>query len=593
MAPSEPDLQIDVATGPSSSFAGLRRVIRALTDSGATFEDLQRRYPGEWEFLGDRRQGGDPPSLLANIAISASERRLHRESEHTFRVLCVGAAALCRGSEQVQQRLVLRGVGRTDLSTLRGLIRAREYQRATGVGSICVPVRDAVRIARPGTDAGDFQDDRLRCLRLIGLPVGPGDLAPVAAPDHAVPEAGNREDELFLVASDPRQPPADRLRAVVEYGHVALGTSNWEGVALLAAGCIPLVSKLTRSDVAVLAGSIVPEKLQSFEVEPEMLRHPADIRAHLLKLLGIQATFRGLQDEAVGFFRAMRDTQEPLSPELRAQSHLFAALTLTKRKQMITAAVAEIDGGFAAVAERAGECASVRRERGWMHNLLALTLVMRRDPVSALRQEKAAWACLEGLVDPSSVHLRVNLISNISVLQERTGRLGPALRTWERFADSGFGADDNFVKHYQYRAGGLSFAVERASDGEAMLQRSLDCCRALTDDFHEFEIAAELGTCALGQRRADAAETFFHQASTAANRLGDPFRMAQAQVGAQLAAGRRPDPAIGELALRSATNAGRAEALAKSLSQGGTADDPTVLPAVRTKLNRPFDLVNF
>jgi hypothetical protein len=587
-APPHSALDIDMAAGPSAGFTGLRRVVGALTAAGATFGDLPQRYPGEWEHLAP---GGAVSGKLEAIAIPASERRLHRESEYVFRVLSVAAAAICQGTQALGRIVLVSGAGRTDLPSLRGLFRTAEYQRASGIGLIRIRPEDALRTGPLRTGPADFRAERARCLRLLGLPVTSGDLRATAADDGGS-LAPNAEGRLFGQALDPQGAAGDRIRAALEYGQAAFASGNWEGAAIVAAANLPVASQLSARDAAAVRDWVTADDNQSFELEPAILRSAADVRGQLLKVLGIQATFRELHDEAVGFFRAMRETDGPLAPELRAQSHLYAALTLTKRKHSIGSAVAELEAGFAALAG-AADTPSVRRERGWLHNLRGLTHVREHDLAAAMREEKAALDCLSGLTDPSSVHLKVNLVSNVSVLQERRGRPEQALRTWERFTGSGLDADHKFVKHHQYRAGGLNVAIGNGDVGEGRLMRSLGACHALADEFHGYEISAELGTGLLRQRRSKRAAEHFQVAADAADRLGDPFRMAQARAGLALAAGCLPDDATAMLALRSLANPARAAALADAMRRGSADDVLAALPALRTKLNRPFDLVNF
>jgi len=584
----EPVIEIDISAGPSAGFSGLRRALSTLADAGATFGDLPERYPGEWEVIGP---GPALPTKLDAIAIPASERRLHRESEYVFRVAVVGAKALSQGSGSLGRPVLVSGAGQTDLPSLRGLFRAAEYQRATGAGTLIVPPEDAVRIAPFAAGPADFREERARCLRLLGIPVTSGDLVTVAVAGAGVAPR-NLEGALFGMALDPGAAPRDRIRAALEHGQAAFATGNWEAAAIVASRNLAAASRIGPRDVTAIADTLTSDKVQSFELEPAIFGSAADIRAQLLKVLGIQATFRELHDEAVGFFRAMRDTDDRLAPELRAQSHLYSALTLTKRKGSIGEAVAELDAGFAALAG-VTDTPSVRRERGWLHNLRGLTHVTGRDLAAAMEEEKAALRCLDGLADPSSVHLKVNLISNVSVLQEKARKFDQALRTWERFLGTAPSPDHRFAKHHRYRAGGLCLTTGNSDAGQARLASSLSSCRALADDFHEYEISAELGSLTLELRRPAQAAEHFQAASDAAGRLGDPFRMAQARAGLALATGSRPDQATGTLALRSATNAVRAATLADAVRRGSADDIRKALPAVRTKLNRPFDLVNF
>jgi tetratricopeptide (TPR) repeat protein len=593
----------------------MRRLVRALAGAGADFGGLPARYPVEWGTLTEPGPGN--ASALADLALSASERRLLRESEQTHRVLSVAASAVCRGAESLDMPVLLRGLGQTDLPSLRGLVRVAEYGSATGLGRLCVAPSDARQVAEPGDPAADTRAERARCLTAMGVEVVAGDLQPVRAGsaagsvDGSVDGAADElagESTLFVRALDDDTAPAERMAAALAYSRASFYASNWEGMALVAATCLPVAAVLTSHDVDRLAQSCVggglprlgadPGELpgpgdQAIEFEPALLRHPGDLTAYLLKVLGVQASFRGFHEQALRFFRAMRDAPGPLAAETVAQSHLYAALTLAKRQHRLPEAVVEVDAGLEAVAERSGEPASVRRERGWLHNLRGLTLFREGRYLAAMEQARTALACVEGDLDAGADQLRVNLVSNISVLQETAGSFDQALQTWHRFRVVGaVGADEDakFVKHHAYRCGGLRIAAGDVDGGLPELVDSLQRCVQAADDFHEYEIAAELGTLMLGRQERTAASGYFEQAGLAATRLGDPYRMAVAAVGRAGAAGQPLGEHTAALARASRTQTSRAAALLDGCRDG--VDVQTLLPAPRTRLNRPFDLVN-
>jgi tetratricopeptide (TPR) repeat protein len=578
-------VEADLGDGQGAAFAGLRRVLEALQDAGAGFGALPERYPAEWAVL-----TGDEHAMarLASVALSASERRLHRESEQTFRVLAVAALALRHGMSDLDRPLLVRGLGRTDLASLQGLIRTAECCAAAGRGRVFAVLADATAVEPMVLPAADFREERARYLRLLGLYIGPGDLRPVTGRRPAQGSEGP-----FAAALNQDIPPRERVAAALDYSRRSFYAGNWEGMAIVAAACLPVAGQLTSGDVAWLAdaGSAAGsgEDNHAIEFEPALLRHRDDVRGYLLKVLGIQAAFRGRHDDAIFYFRAIREADGPVSAETLAQSHLYSALTMTKRQQRLAEAAGELEAGFAAVPRQQGEPASQRRERGWLHNLRGLTLFAERDLVAALEQEKAALDCIDGLTDASSVHLRVNLVSNISVLQESAGRIVQAQATWERFRDSVFEQDAKFVKHHAYRAGGLRLKAGDEAGGTAGLGESLARCVALADDFHECEIAIELGTLLMHRGNTAEAAGHFEQGAIAATRLGDPYRMALAQVGRAAAAGRAADPAALGSASACLIQPERLRALIDGCHRG--ADPLSVLPMPRTKLNRPFDLV--
>ncbi|MGW2022454.1 hypothetical protein [Streptomyces decoyicus] len=585
-------IRVDVNSGPSASFSGLQLALGELKDRGATFGMLAERYASEWAELFPRSGAAEPK--LAEIALAPSERRLHRESEQNYRILAVAAAALCEGSEELGRPLVLEGVGGTDLGSLRGFMRAVEFARTRRGPGI---VLDAPHLVRtPGCPEADFGVERVQCLRRMGMALDLADLR-AGLPDKA-PEPvdatgatnAGRESQLWAAAFGDGT-AFDRLAAVLAGCRLGFFSGNWESMATLAGLGRKLLTRFPdgRVEDLLAAAREQDRQAEAIEFEPGILRTTDDVRAFLAKVLGVQATFRGRQDQALAYFRAMREG-ERLSPEIRAQSHLYAALTLTKRMDQIADAVAELDGGFTAVPGKDGDDDSVRRERGWLHNLRALTHFAQRELREAFGHEKEALACIEGLDDPSSIHLRINLFSNISVLQEKAGRHEQAARTWSRFKEAAGSANASFVKHHAYRAAGLALLLGERDAALEDLSKTLVCAAEFNDDFHETEVRLEVGTLLLGSgQRSDAAE-HFDRAAAGATRIGDPYRMALAQVGRAAADHVAVGGETGALARLSLTHPERAARLAECTAAG---DATGLLPRVRTKLNRPFDLINF
>ena len=332
--------------------------------------------------------------------------------------------------------------------------------------------------------AADFRAERSRYLRLLGLDIEPDGFGTGAACERHAPGGRHRIAEAVRGAvpngTGRRRPRARTDRGRGRLQRLSFYTGNWEGMAIVAGACLQAADQLTDHDVAWLGSdggaAGTGEDNHAIEFEPALLRHRDDVRGYLLKVLGIQAAFRGRHDDAIFYFRAIRDAEGPLSAETRAQAHLYTALTLTKRKQRLGRR-RRAEAGFAAVPRQPGEPASQRRERGWLHNLRGLTLFAERDMVAAFEEEKAALDCVDGLYDASSVHLRVNLVSNISVLQESAGRIAQAQATWERFRDTAFEQDAKFVKHHAYRAGGLRIKAGDEAGGAAELGESLSAVR--------------------------------------------------------------------------------------------------------------------
>lgn len=582
-------IDADVAQGRAASYAGLRTAVRAVLEAGADLGSAAEHDPAAWALLapeGHVPANGAP--LLSEIALAPSERRLHRESEQVFRVLNTAAAALCTASADLGRPLVIRHAGATDLTSLRGLMRAHEYARTVPGARLEFTDADVTTVSE-GADE-DYRFERSLCLARMGIATSAGRMRPVSP---RVLEPGSAEQVLHDRALSPDAEAKDRLVAALAYSRSAFFSGNWEGMAAVARAALPLTQGLPDSSVhGMLDAARVDEQSEAIEFEPTELSSAADLRAFLHKVLGIQASFRGRQDEAVRHFARMREDGDRLSPESRAQSHLYVSLVETKRLNRLEDAAGELESGLALIGGTSATRDSIRREQGWLNNLRALVYFRQKRFRSAFACEKRALECIAGLNDASSIHLRINLLSNVSVLQEKAGQVDNAIRTWERFRSASGAENTSFLKHHSYRAGGLNLLAGRTGAGIAELDTSLDGALSHGDDFHEHEIRVELGSLLAGQGDTDTAHQHFAKAREAGLRLGDPLRTAIAEAGAAAARGTAAPSGVYDLLASSVTRPRHAEELAETFRKGPQAVLDS-LPRPRTKLNRPFDTVNF
>jgi hypothetical protein len=316
---------------------------------------------------------------------------------------------------------------------------------------------------------------------------------------------------------------------------------------------------------------------EAMEFEIGILRGTADVRAFFHKVLGIVHSFRRQNEQATAQFERIAD-DEDVSVEVRAQAVLYSALTRVKMVRDPAAGRTKADEGLALLDRENASSPQAQRERGWLLNVRALCWFRERELGAATRDEKAALRCVEGHSDSSSVHLKINLISNISVLQERAGRPEAALRTWERFSNVGTGWDIVFRKHHAYRTGGLALVAGDRDRAQAAFEDAMRACGELDDVFHQTAIGLELGQFELAARAADT--------------LGDPYQYALARTGMALAAGTKPCLDAGKQAKLSCTYPDNADRLAAAIESGEQQRLRALLPTPRTKLNRPFDHVD-
>ena len=83
VARTAPALEVDAGVALPVAFGGLRKILQACEDAAPdAVRSLARQRPSEWNRLFPGSQAGAPN--LTDLALTPSERRLHRESEEIF-----------------------------------------------------------------------------------------------------------------------------------------------------------------------------------------------------------------------------------------------------------------------------------------------------------------------------------------------------------------------------------------------------------------------------------------------------------------------------------------------------------------------------
>lgn len=311
----------------------------------------------------------------------------------------------------------------------------------------------------------------------------------------------------------------------------------------------------------------------------------------------------------------------------RARSLMYLGLITGKRLHRHAEAEAHIRAGLAEL-DGATSPEEVL-ESGWLLNVNALMAYSTGRPDEAMRMVRKAWRRVRGLQSSEATHLKVNLISNITVLLEHTDRAAEAVTMWENFGTVLRRANELFAKHYYYREGGLRLRAGRPEDAFSSYQASFAQCLATADPLHGSDVAQACGTLAYQLADLPEAARWYGQAAEQARLAGDhetlarvlatrafllaragdreepPVLLAEAQqladrlrASADQAAGRRSGQA-GEPARLDSVPAGVVAAIAAVAGWWRQpADDrlATVerlaLATPRTKLNRPFRLTN-
>ena len=584
-------IEVDLGSELVVAMTGIRRVLAALrSEAPEVVARTAARRAIEWSELFP----SDPPPAVTiwDVANSPSERRLHRESEQVFRVLQAASEALVEAVARLERPLVLRNCGAGDVVSLRGIMRAAERSRCAGVaGPILCGEWEAAATEGSMGSRKQGQLDRLRERMGATLEGDPG--RPAAGRSAGSAEDVDRPERRHLrVLADDARPAADRLAAGLLAIRSCFFSTNYEGSLFACDGALRLLGEhpdvraedVASAFVAIDDGVGTP----AIEIDAEAVDGPtADLEALLWRSVGVNLSLMG--DQVAGMEAFERALAAGPSPLAEATLRMYVGLLLSKRMSRVDDAVGELRRGLELVEGDTSARASVAE--GWLRNVVALTHFKRRQLREAYEEEVRALRRVADHHDPSSTHLKINVISNLSVLQETAGRRAEALRVWRRFMEISSDWGPNFIKHYSYREGGLNLGNGDEAAAQASYQRSFDGAAATDDAFHRSAIASELGGHYLAGGRREEAARWFGEALDCARELGDPYRLGQAMAGVALATGGELD-AASRMLTQATSCAEPAAKLASAIDIGDAAAIVATMPRPGTKLNRPFDLVN-
>ncbi|RCG25386.1 hypothetical protein DQ384_31465 [Sphaerisporangium album] len=590
---------VDVGTRLPVAFSSLRAVIAALADLvPETVDEVARRRRPEWNWLFPGTFPDAP--LLADLAGTPSERRLHAESEQVFRVLDTAAEAIAAALVATGRPLLLRGVGHADIVSLRALPRLVERLTLSAPpAGVRVMLADlAPDSTRPSALAGDIRRRTLAAvLDRLGL-----DAAPAARPGAYTP--GTLAGPVAQDVAEHRQlteafeaPDVEHERAVAA-ALLAIRScffnANYEGGILAAELLLERLDAAPALDTARVAEHFAAmdpgDGTPAIGIYAEVAESPAHLRALALRCVGVvRALVQDLEGAREEFGRALAEAPDAVS---EARILLLRALLAVKRTGTLEEGIADIEHGLAELAKVPSPVSSV--EQAWLRNVRALAHVRAKEYPQAMREEKLAVGLISKLHSADATHLKINLISNISVLQEMGKKYELASATWDHFAKISSNWGDSFFKHHHYRAAGLSYLSGDADHALIGFHSVYDLACKLDDHFHQQIVATEVGGMLLGQGELDRAAEWYERAEAAAVVMGDPYYLALAKTGRALAAGEAPGADVKELASRSLAFRPEAAKLIAALDAAAGGDDaalPAALPKPTSKLNRPFRLI--
>lgn len=581
-------IEVDLGANAPVAFTGLRSALRTLQQlHPQVVQQRASQHAAEWNALFPGAVEGAPS--LMDLALTPSERRLHRESEQTFWVLNFGARVILDVIAASGRSLHFKNVGAADLPSLRAVMRAVEWGR---IHKLEDRIHTSGWEAQPRLGAEVFAAKRrsylevaARRMKVSLQPASSAALRPLGALEAPVDDEGR----YLAAVLDERSDAATRIAAAVLAIRACFFSTNYEGAYLASELGLKLLRDPVSPASVLAAWDALDTKFTTpaIEIDRQSLGDQEELKALFHRCLGVLHAFTGSHDASMASFAVGIECQIP--PEGKAHLRMFRGLLSIKRMGELPTARREIEQGLAELEGRPGQMPTLHE--GWLRNVYALTFFQEKRLDEALKQEALAMKCVGDLHDASATHLKINLISNISVVQETAKRFGDAITTWRKYEKISGNWGANFSKHHRYRLGGLTLRSGDLEGARGWYQEAYQAAEQLGDALHRQFIAAEQGRAALDAGNQEEAQQWFARALDHALVIGDPLTVAQSLAGQQLAIGGSDFAEAKRVAACSTTLEKDTAKLLAALEKGGE-ELKAVLPPPRTKLNRPFDLVN-
>ncbi len=587
-------LRLDAGLSAPVALDGLRRILGALeAEHHELVRDVARRSPAAWNRLFPGTFEEAP--LLDEVALSPSERRLHRESEQMFHVLNLAAEILCETLRATGRRLVIERAGACNLVSLRAVMRAQEWARLHGEPLPVVlegwSARSLFSSERFEARRQRFQVSLRERLRIPGVLDGPADVVST----FSTVASTEPEARYLQVAIDEGASLEVRLAAAVRAIRCCFFSTNYEGAMLAVAQGLSLLDRssgqVSAEAVRTAWDELGQEQITAaIEIDREDLGTASELRALFHRAEGVVLSYCGENDAALEAFG--RGIECEIGPLQRSHLYMFRALSRIKRLGQNEEAREEAYAGLQALSAVEGD--KRRLHEAWLRNVVALTWFRAGKLESALGEILQATRCVADQHNPSATHLRINLITNMSSIQEAAGKHKEAISTWRTFERMKSAWDTNFSKHHRYRLGGLMRLGGQVEEALEHYDEAYRSAAALKDPFHQQVIASDLGQLHLKQGRADVARSWFEKATGHARAIGDPFHVGEGLAGEWLCGEEKSGSALQALkALEADSTWPRLSArLQGALEKKDRTEVQKAMTPPHSKLNRPFDLVN-
>ncbi|HEX4099645.1 MAG TPA: hypothetical protein VHY21_03765 [Pseudonocardiaceae bacterium] len=584
-------VEIDLGTAQPVGLDGLRNLVVALGElNPAAIRSVAQQRQPEWNVLFPGTYPDAAP--LSVLAATCSERRLHAESEQIFRVIVTAGQAVLAAAAEDALTIVFRHTAWLDSSTLRSIPHLMERIALAGAPLRLVLAELRLSEHQP---IGDGAEQRLAIrsrlldslIQRVGGRLEPG--TPTSRPARPAPAPPPSRERDCLDRLSAASSSEDVVAASMGLMRSSFFSTNEDAGVFAAHRMLAELDRCPDIDVDRVRGAVRDMELGD---DPGSIGVDVGAVIDTDSVYSLAHRYLGMVHVFVLDYRTALVHLEQAARRgpgiVRARARLLRALLLIKRTGAVPAGFTEVTAGLAELAGDTSEVATV--EAAWLHNVKALGHVQVRDLDGAMTEERAAIRLIGKLATTDATHLKVNLVSNVSVLKEYSRQPAAAVEVWRRFSRRSTEWGDTFFKHHAYREGGLLVRDGAVAEALPVLADSYRLAHASGDDFYSTHMALEHGRLLLDRQPGEAAR-LFEEAKEHAARLGDPFLMALATVGAGLASGelsaatRREAAALADISI---SYPQQRATLAAALATGSDDQVLACLPRPGTKLNRPF-----
>ena len=614
-----------------TSFWPLRSLLGSLVPLvAAEAPEVVRGYAAELaaiypELLSEL--GLQPAKPIEQITLTPSERRSHRESERTYRIITGFCQFLLLAQRRVpalaQGPLVLwwDHLHMADRPTLLAFRRLNRWVNHASAPIVLIATLDpasgptladlpvAPELERYLDWAGEHRElvatVRSQLLgRELSLPTSSAGALPESVPVEPRRDASMNESTEMARAMQAfaqghiEQGCAYAIQAI----RLAFFVLNLEGALFLAR---QMIARL--HDAPFDADRFDETWQYLLEAHPYVamefslvgIRERHDVLIAAWKAVALAQTFLEHHQASIECYQRTLDLAE--SSSMRASLDMYLGLLTGKRLRLLPEAQAYLNQGLAEIEGQEDDDA--RLERGWIINALALMVYQQKRFDEALKLVKRTIQIMTPVHSSEATYLKINLISNISYVLEDMKRLNESFTMWNVFHRYMGAASDIFAKHFYFRKAGLQVKAGDLAGALASYEESYRQAQQTDDAFHMEVVARGCGRVAYLMDQFEEAATWYGKSAGHREEIGDFEPLPESLLAQALCffrAGR--DASAQELLNRSAdlcrtfsldsrktlTVAQEALADAEKLS----AWEQAVIVAVGTRLNRPFSVMN-